>query len=309
MSVYSLAALPRVVACVMLLALSLVSTIVAMPTVGAAVTSTVLAGPCPGDPPPPPPQCGDQSCPTLPGTGGGGGACETDPTDPACRGGTTVPRTLAITSRADTHQIGTLDMISTRDGAVLVPQEALVIHPCPGDPPFGGNEPAPAPPPPPPPIPVCAACEAPGVAASVEIPAVTVRMNPETGLVNLPTWFWAEGYRGQDLVASRSWSAPYEPTTIEVRYFVKRYLWNFGDGGQIESKSLGQPYPASSEIANAYGWSSRTEPGGVFHPGLAIEWDVEYRVNGAAPQSLPPVTRMYPAIYPVQELQPIITNP
>ena len=179
------------------------------------------------------------------------------------------------------------------------------LAPC-SEPAPGGSDPDPTPVPL---IPVCAACEAPGVAASVESPAVRVRMNPDTGLVNVPTWFWAEGYRGQDLVASRSWSPPYEPTTIEVRYSVRRYLWNFGDGGQIESKSLGQPYPAESDVRNAYGWSSRTEPGGVFHLGLTIEWNVEYRVNGGAPQQLPPVARPYPAIYPVQELQPIITNP
>ena len=102
------------------------------------------------------------------------------------------------------------------------------------------------------------------MAASVEFPDVQVRMNPETGLVNLPTWLWAEGYRGQDLVASRSWSPPYEPTTIEVRYSLRRYLWNFGDGGQVATRSLGQPYPRESDITNAYGWSSRTEP--AFQP-------------------------------------------
>lgn len=158
-------------------------------------------------------------------------------------------------------------------------------------------------------IPVCVTCEAPGVATSVEIPEVRVRMNPDTGLVNLATWLWAEGYRGQDLFASQSWSPPYEPTTIEVRYSVKRYLWNFGDGGQIETRSLGQPYPQESDIKNAYGWSSRTEPGGVFHLALTIEWDVEYRVNGGPPQPLPPAQRRYEAIYPVQELQPIVTGP
>jgi len=147
------------------------------------------------------------------------------------------------------------------------------------------------------------------VAASVELPEVQVRMNPDTGLVNLPTWLWAEGYRGQDLFASQSWSPPYEPTTIEVRYSLKRYLWNFGDGGQIETRSLGQPYPAESDIKNAYGWSSRTEPGGVFHLALTIEWEVEYRVNGGPPQPLPTAQRRYEALYPVQELQPVITNP
>lgn len=147
------------------------------------------------------------------------------------------------------------------------------------------------------------------MAASVELPEVQVRMNPDTGLVNLPTWLWAEGYRGQDLFASQSWSPPYEPATIEVRYSLKRYLWNFADGGQIETRSLGHPYPAESDIKNAYGWSSRTEPGGVFHLALTIEWAVEYRVNGGPPQPLPPAQRRYEALYPVQELQPVITNP
>lgn len=169
-----------------------------------------------------------------------------------------------------------------------------------------------APPPTPtpvPPIPVCAACEAPGIAASMQTPQVQVRMNPEIGMVNVPTWFWAEGYRGQDLVASRSWSAPYEPTTITVRYSVRRYIWNFGDSEQIENRSLGQAYPAESDIRNAYRWSSRTEPGGFFHPTLTIEWSVEYRVNGGPPRSLPAVQRRYGAVYAVQELQPVITNP
>lgn len=289
-----------------LYAILLIAVFSVIPLGGQGGIARALAGPCPGDPPPPPPQqCGDQPCPSLPNTGEGYGACEIDPE--SCGGQNVIPQ---VPERATTAGGGGTSIRAiTLSGAVEVFSiVALAAHPCPGDPPSSGNEPVPAPPPPPP-IPVCAACEAPGVAADVELPAVTVRMNPDTGLVNVPTWFWAEGYRGQDLVAARSWSAPYEPTTIEVRYSVKRYIWNFGDGGQIESKSLGQPYPAASEIANAYGWSSRTEPGGVFHPGLAIEWDVEYRVNGGAPQSLPSITRAYPAIYPVQELQPIITNP
>ena len=147
------------------------------------------------------------------------------------------------------------------------------------------------------------------MAASIALPAVAVRMNPATGMVNVATWFWAEGYRGEDLTASRSWGYPYEDTTIEVRYFVREYLWNYGDGGQIASRSLGQPYPGESDIRNAYGWSSKTEPGGVFHGALGIRWGVEYRVNGGPLRPLPPVERRYEATYPVQELQPVITGP
>lgn len=270
--------------------------LVAFLALGMSPTFSTAAGAAPPCPEPPPPQdCGGLPC--LPSTGGG--YCADHPDDPDCgaAGAHWLPaRTAKVeTTRGGRHPIATLrtPLMGAVSGIMLA-----AAPPCDGPPA-----------PPPPPIPVCAVCEAPGVAASVELPTVRVRMNPDTGLVNLPTWFWAEGYRGQDLVASRSWSPPYEPTTIEVRYSVKRYLWNFGDGGQIESKSLGQPYPAASEIANAYAWSSRTEPGGVFHPGLTIEWNVEYRVNGGAPQPLPPVSRPYPAIYPVQELQPIVTGP
>lgn len=301
MTAFSSPATPRLIARILLFELALAMAIVAMPVAVPSLASSAYAPPCPGDPPPPPPQpCGDQPCPSLPSTGGGGAACDDDPSDPACQGGSTTPR--APIANLDSSEY----LIVSMNGVNMLDAGLVAAHPCPGDPSPGGTTPELTPVPL---IPVCAACEAPDVAASVEMPAVQVRMNPETGLVNLPTWLWAEGYRGQDLFATRSWSPPYEPTTIEVRFFVKRYLWNFGDGGQIESKSLGQPYPAESDITNAYAWPSRTEPGGHFHLALIIEWNVEYRVNGGTPQALPPATRRYEAIHPVQELQPVITTP
>ena len=258
--------------------------------------------PCPGDPPPPP-TC-DPGLPCLPDTGGG--FCDENPG--ACADGNS-----SLSMGLSRTQAGALSSPVPGIAVLLFPSVGLsAIAPCPGNPPRPGNPPpggtAPEPTPVPP-IPVCADCEAPGVAASIATPTVRVRMNPEPGLVNLPTWLWAEGYRGQDLFASRSWSPPYEPTTIAVRYSVKRYRWDFGDGGQIEARSLGRPYPQESDIRNVYGWSSRTETGGVFHLALTIEWAVEYRVNGGQPQPLPPALRRYEATYPVQELQPIITNP
>lgn len=257
--------------------------------------------PCPPVPSPPAGSCNAApDVPCLPNTGGGG--CAIDPTSCDDPGGGAAPRPMVprVTRyRAAASSIGDADF--TANTPMFVRTAAV----APDDPPACGD-PAPTPVPL---IPVCAECEAPGVASSVEMPRVRVRTNPDIGLVNVPTWLWAEGYRGQDLFASRSWSPPFEPTTIEVRYSLKRYLWNFGDGGQIESQSLGQPYPQESGIRNAYGWSSRTEPGGLFHLSLTIEWNVEYRVNGGAPQPLPPAQRRYEASYPVQELQPIVTGP
>ncbi len=256
------------------------------------MVAAVAAPPCP-DPAPPPQECGGLPC--LPNTGGG--YCADHPDDPTCAGGGVAPNRATSTGWA-------LSGWFRRAASPILGAAGDIAFAA--APPCDGPAPAPTPVPL---IPVCVACEAPGVASTVELPQVRVRANPDTGLVNVPTWLWAEGYRGQELFASRSWSPPYEPTTIEVRYFIRRYLWNFGDGGQIENRSLGQPYPAESDIKNAYGWSSRTEPGGVFHLSLTIEWNVEYRVNGGPPQALPPAQRRYEALYPVQELQPVITNP
>ncbi len=260
----------------------------------------VAAPPCPDIVPPP--TTPDNGLPTLPSTGGGGGEdsfCRDHPSDPSCAGVGLKPGPPHASNRREAVSIP-----SARTGAMALFTLALISAVAP--PPCDDVIPAPTPVPL---IPVDAPREAPGVAATLEIPQVQVRMNPEPGLVNVPTWLWAEGYRGQDLSTSRSWSPPYEPTTIQVRYTFRRALWNFGDGGQIEGRSLGQPYPQQSDVRNAYGWSSRTEPGGLFRLALTIEWAVEYRVNGGPAQPLPAVQRRYEAVYPVQQLQPIITNP
>ena len=289
-----------------LLILALLAPLLALPTRPLGLgRATLAAPPCPEPPPSAPSPT--NALPGLPNTGGGGGDgsyCRDHPTDPECPGnGGAVPVGSASAARLD----GLLTRVPNLVGAIGLPLFAANgVAP----PPCDDLVPGPAPNPtlvsl----IPVDVPREAPDVAASVEMPLVRVRANPETGLVNVPTWLWAEGYRGQDLVASRSWSLPYEPTTIQVRYSVRRYLWNFGDGGQIETRSLGQPYPQESDIRNVYGWSSRTEPGGVFHLSLTIEWAVEYRVNGGSPQLLPPVQHRSEMTYPVQELQPIVTGP
>lgn len=286
----------------------------------------IAGAPCPPTPPPPPPEScnAPPGVPCLPNTGGGG--CAIDPTSCDDPGGGYTPESDVRGRWLGPFSAGTVQAFSIAASETLLFRGVAAAAPddppgCGSPPPVsppaggggggggGGGSPAPLPPTPVPLIPVDVPREVPGVAASVERPQVQVRMNPTIGMVNVPTWFWAEGYRGQDLTASRSWGLPYVPTTISVRYLVKRYIWDFGDGGQIENRSLGQPYPAESDIKNAYRWSSRTEPGWAFHPTLTIEWNVEYRVNGGPPQPLPAVQQRYEAIYQVQQLQPVITNP
>ena len=142
------------------------------------------------------------------------------------------------------------------------------------------------------------------------LPEAQIRVNPTLGLVNLPSWFWVEGYQGATFTRALSLpSPPYVPMTVEVRVYPQQYLWQFGDGSPIlQTTSLGLPYPAESEVAHTYRFSSLNFPEG-FPLMLVIEWGAEYRVDGGAPQALPPLRRTYLATHQVQEIQPIITNP
>ena len=163
--------------------------------------------------------------------------------------------------------------------------------------------------------------------AHVPLPNIQIRMNPSLGLVALPGWFWVEGYNGQPFGTSRTVEVPPEvgpevpvdvvpaddprrrgsSFTVEVRVWASRYEWSFGDGAGLVTQSLGKPYPAESDITHTYEHSSLRFPSGV-PVRLTVEYSAEYRVNGGAPQLLPPVRRTYEAGYRVQEVQPVLTN-
>jgi hypothetical protein len=158
-------------------------------------------------------------------------------------------------------------------------------------------------------------------------PNVTIRMNPALGLVAMPSWFWVEGYDGQPFGASRTVNVPAEvgpevptdsvpadsprrqsrPYTVTVRVSPSSYQWSFGDGASLVSKSLGKPYPAVSDIQHTYEYSSLRFPSG-FPLQLTIEFAAEFRVNGGAPQALPPIRRTYSSSHLVQEVQPVLTG-
>src|SRR5579864_3875042 len=100
------------------------------------------------------------------------------------------------------------------------------------------------------------------LAAGVPPPDLRIRMNPEKGLVNVPTWFWVEGYDGGTLSAGETVLQQHnichlvairdanglaqldetgrprtrldchtEDTTfdVEVRLWPKDFAWDFGD--------------------------------------------------------------------------------
>lgn len=137
----------------------------------------------------------------------------------------------------------------------------------------------------------------------VPVPDVGVGVNPATGMVAMPSWFWVEGYDGAPIRTSRTLG----DTTVEVKITPTGYRWSFGDGATRETNSLGQPYPQVSDIRHTYQQSSLTV-GGAFRVAVEITFSVRYRVDGGPWQPLDPITRSFATAYPVQQLQSILTG-
>lgn len=137
----------------------------------------------------------------------------------------------------------------------------------------------------------------------VPLPDLRLHMNPRLGLVNLPGWFWAEGYNGRPFGASVTVGS----YTIAVRVWPTSYQWDFGDGATLDSHDLGQLYPAESDIRHTYQYSSLHDPEG-FPIRLTVQYAAAYSVNGGGFAPLPGMERTYSAGYRVQELQSILTN-
>lgn len=112
------------------------------------------------------------------------------------------------------------------------------------------------------------------LAAQVPPPDLRIRMNPEKGMVRIPTWFWVEGYDGgtinsaetvreddttchtvpvrgasglaelDDSGTPRTRTECHTDTTIfdvEVRLFPTQFAWDFGDKQfrQLSCKGIG----------------------------------------------------------------------
>jgi hypothetical protein len=137
----------------------------------------------------------------------------------------------------------------------------------------------------------------------VPVPNVTLGVNPDVGLVAVPSWFWVEGYDGSPITASDTLGA----TTVEVEIAPTGYRWDFGDGTELTTTSLGQPYPAESDVRHIYEQSSLSA-GGAFSLTLEITFSARYRVNGGPWVPLDSIARSFTAAYPVQQLQSILTD-
>ena len=135
------------------------------------------------------------------------------------------------------------------------------------------------------------------------IPDIAIEANPATGLVALPSWFWIDGYDGSPI--SSSDALPGATVDVEVEPLV--YRWSFGDGTTAETTSLGQRYPAESDIRHVYEQSSLAA-GGAYNVTVEVTFTARYRVNGGAWEALEPITRSFSNDYPVQQLQSVLTG-
>lgn len=135
------------------------------------------------------------------------------------------------------------------------------------------------------------------------IPDIAIEANPSTGLVALPSWFWIDGYDGSPISASDALSG----VEVDVEIQPISYRWSFGDGTTAETTSLGQRYPAESDIRHVYEQSSLAT-GGAYAVTVDVTFAAQYRVNGGAWVTLDPITRSFSNDYPVQQLQSVLVG-
>lgn len=135
----------------------------------------------------------------------------------------------------------------------------------------------------------------------IPIPQVTVRVNPNDGLVGSESWFWIEGYSGQPI----SESTDAFGQLVDVEASVTRFEWGFGDGVTTSSLSPGRAYPERSEVRHVYERSSAGTREG-YPVQVAFVFAVRYRVGGGPWIELPGITRSTSVRYTVRESQAVI---
>jgi len=152
------------------------------------------------------------------------------------------------------------------------------------------------------------------VLGHIPLPNIKIRVNPDIGLVAMPDWFWVDGYNGNPIQQSRTVTLPppapgLPPTsfTVTVTITPSEYDWLFGDGGSLVAHSLGQPYPAESDLKHIYEYSSLPFASG-FPVTLTVQFRAQFSVNGGAPQPLPTIRHTYEADHRVQEIQAIVNG-
>jgi len=139
---------------------------------------------------------------------------------------------------------------------------------------------------------------------------LTLHANPEQGLLRVPTWVWADGagYIGGPMTGFYTvdlpWTHEWETCSTDeqtkerhcehhheegtyhlsltVGFRPGRYLWTFGDRTRLDTGSLGQAYPAESDVQHVYSDTSLGQPQNLYTVRLNIEWVGDWSVSGDA---------------------------
>jgi hypothetical protein len=130
------------------------------------------------------------------------------------------------------------------------------------------------------------------------MPSVTVGINPPNGFAGLEAWFWVTGYTGTPIIVK----PPALDHVLVVSATPTSYRWTFGDGSvPYTTISLGQPYPARSDIHHSYHSLNPAYPVQV-----TFNFDVRYQVDGGPWVNLPAIQRTATAIYQVGQVRTYI---
>lgn len=136
----------------------------------------------------------------------------------------------------------------------------------------------------------------------VPMPTVTIRVNPEKGLVGTESWFWIQGYSGEPITHSTDAFG----RQVEVEARVQRYEWSFGDGTVLNG-SPGRPYPERSDVRHLFEKSS-ARTGDGFLVQAKFVFSVRYRVGDGDWIELPGIARTASFRYAVRESQAVISR-
>jgi hypothetical protein len=143
-------------------------------------------------------------------------------------------------------------------------------------------------------------------------PPITLKANPDPGVVAIPSWFWVQGYDGQVITHSKTQHASHtecqllngvpdcrtvdDSVTVTVHLKPVSYTWDFGDGRAgsrrtfSPSVGLGRPYtdPLHESPVNwSYEFDSRDFVSG-FPVKLTISFAGSFEANGSGSQPLRP---------------------
>ncbi len=167
-------------------------------------------------------------------------------------------------------------------------------------------------------------------------PNIAIGINPNPGVVAMPSWFWIQNYSGQVLTNSGTISETHRECrsvtdgvttglechdvtnsmTVEARVGPTNYEWVFGDGQPHSDQTypnpigLGRAYTdphTASPVAWSYEFDSYGHPEG-FPISVAISFMAEFRASGSAWAGLDPVTRTWDGNHVVEQVVPLVVS-